>query len=247
MPIPVHPKPRREDPETVIASPTSSPTPEGPPISFAPPVHEPAHESTPKRQAREGPDGDPSVDVVNDVEPTTLKNPVCGSSTQNLRDDEAKQTNVTHCVPAHLFNIGTEVGCQKIKEEKQSQSKDFDRDELAWRSIGSGSWARTFVGATRLPLTTKSGPCSADVFRRIVRDARTGKVIVDCYVDDVPDAALARVLPQPCDIRVELVTRDAAKWFKTKGPDVVEIYSPPRIVQEAGLRTYGGKRLKLGW
>ena len=29
--------------------------------------------------------------------------------------------------------------------------------------------------------------------------------------------------------------------------DVCELYSPPRIVQEAGLRSYGGKRLRPGW
>ena len=32
-----------------------------------------------------------------------------------------------------------------------------------------------------------------------------------------------------------------------KGPDVVELYSPPRVAQEAGLRAYGGTKLKPGW
>ena len=44
-----------------------------------------------------------------------------------------------------------------------------------------------------------------------------------------------------------MVTKDASKWFKKFGPDVVEMYSPPRIVQEAGLRCYAGKRLRPGW
>ena len=42
------------------------------------------------------------------------------------------------------------------------------------------------------------------------------------------------------NIRVELVMKDAAKWFRNAGPDISEIYSPPRIAQEAGLRTYAG-------
>ena len=41
--------------------------------------------------------------------------------------------------------------------------------------------------------------------------------------------------------------RDAAKWYRTRGPDVFELDSPPRIVREAGLRAYAGKRLKPGW
>ena len=54
-------------------------------------------------------------------------------------------------------------------------------------------------------------------------------------------------LDRPRDIIVELTMRDAAKWFKQKGADIVEVYSPPRVVREAGLRVYGGKRLKPGW
>ena len=41
--------------------------------------------------------------------------------------------------------------------------------------------------------------------------------------------------------------QEAAKWYRTKGPDVIERYSPPRIVREAGLRACAGKRLKPGW
>ena len=32
-----------------------------------------------------------------------------------------------------------------------------------------------------------------------------------------------------------------------KGADVVEVYSQPRIAQEASLRYYGGTELKAGW
>ena len=44
-----------------------------------------------------------------------------------------------------------------------------------------------------------------------------------------------------------MIMRDAAKWYCTKVLDVVELYSPLRIVQEAGLRAYAGQRLKPGW
>ena len=41
--------------------------------------------------------------------------------------------------------------------------------------------------------------------------------------------------------------RGAAKWYLTKGPDIVELYSPLRIVSEASLRAYSGMILKPGW
>ena len=41
--------------------------------------------------------------------------------------------------------------------------------------------------------------------------------------------------------------KDAAKRFLQLGPDVSELYCPPRMVQEAGLRSYGGRTLKPGW
>ena len=65
-------------------------------------------------------------------------------------------------------------------------------------------------------------------------------MIDHAYVDDIPDSDLANVFDPPRDVQVELVMRDAPKWYKTKGPDVVELYSPPRIVREAGLLAYGG-------
>ena len=40
---------------------------------------------------------------------------------------------------------------------------------------------------------------------------------------------------------------DVAKCLRQKDADVAEIDSPPRIAQEAGLRTYVGRRLRLGW
>ena len=83
--------------------------------------------------------------------------------------------------------------------------------------------------------------------RRNVRDALTNQLIDDCYIDDTTDADINRQLLQPRDVRVELIMRDAAKWHRTRGPDVVEVYSPPRIVRRAGLRAYAGERARPGW
>ena len=119
-------------------------------------------------------------------------------------------------------------------------------EELQWKQIGSGMWARSFVGMTKLLTTTRSGPQESEVQRRIVRNVDTGKILDDCVPDDTVDEKLYRTI-EKTNIRVELVMKDAAKWFRIQGPDISEIYSPPRIAQEAGLRTYGGKVLKPGW
>ena len=121
------------------------------------------------------------------------------------------------------------------------------QEELEWREIGSGMWARSFIGMSRLLTTTRSGPCESEVKRRIIRNADTGKLIDDCEPEHVSDEKLFRDMKEKTNIRVELIMKNAAKWFKTAGPDVSEIYSPPRIAQEAGLRTYAGLRLRPGW
>ena len=58
---------------------------------------------------------------------------------------------------------------------------------------------------------------------------------------------MLRQLHAPTPIRIEVIMRDAAKWFRQKDADVSEMYSPPRSVQETGLRSYGGRRLRPGW
>ena len=113
-------------------------------------------------------------------------------------------------------------------------------DELHWRQIGSGAWARTFIDAGMLELSTKVGPCKVDIQRRIVRNAITGKLSNDSRPNDIDDKTMLRHLPEETRIRVELIMNDAAKCFRQKDADVAEIDSPPRIVQEAGLRAYGG-------
>ena len=76
---------------------------------------------------------------------------------------------------------------------------------------------------------------------------RTGKVLHDCSPDNTHDAELEKDLPSPTDIRVELTLKKAPEMFRRLNSDVAEVFSPPRIAQEAGLRKYGGKVLRPGW
>ena len=61
----------------------------------------------------------------------------------------------------------------------------------------------------------------------------------------VPDAELQRPLPEPDDIRVELVLRGAQSLYQRKAPDIAEVYSNPRVCQEATGQLYHGMKLKL--
>ena len=87
----------------------------------------------------------------------------------------------------------------------------------------------------------------SDVFKRITHNLKTGHVIDECVIDDVPDAILHRPLAQPTDIRVELIMKGALKMFETKNVDVAEVFSPPRVAQEAVMSSYDGARLTPGW
>ena len=40
---------------------------------------------------------------------------------------------------------------------------------------------------------------------------------------------------------------DALAMYERKGADVVELYSQPRIAQEAAIRKYGNTDLTAGW
>ena len=86
-----------------------------------------------------------------------------------------------------------------------------------------------------------------DVQHRKIWSLATGKVIDECYVDDTSDDRLHRKLSQPEEIRVEITLRDAVKMCERKGPDVVEIFSQPRICQEAAGRRYEGMELVPGY
>ena len=127
------------------------------------------------------------------------------------------------------------------------KTSEISEDELKWHNIGSGMFAKTFKQVSQLPLTSKGGPVACDVHRRIVRSLSSGKVIDDCIVDDVSDAILHRKIPAVEDVRVELVMKDALAMYSRKGSDVVELYSQPRIAQEAAIRRYGKTELIAGW
>ena len=49
------------------------------------------------------------------------------------------------------------------------------------------------------------------------------------------------------DIRVELTLKNALKLFEWKGPDVVEIFSQPRLCQKSTGRSFGGTTLRPGF
>ena len=86
-----------------------------------------------------------------------------------------------------------------------------------------------------------------DIHTRTVRNLDTGRIIDQCVVEDTPDAILYRELPHSANIRVELVLKDAVSMYQRKGADVVEVFSQPRIAQEAAMRPYGGTHLVPGW
>ena len=119
--------------------------------------------------------------------------------------------------------------------------------EMSWKYVGTGVYSRTFPNANKLITTTKTGPCMDDVHTRTVRDAKTGAIIDECIVEDTPDDVMHRKLPRPRDIRVELTMRKARPMFEAKGADIAEVYSPPRIAQEAAMKSYHGVRLHPGW
>ena len=100
--------------------------------------------------------------------------------------------------------------------------------ETKWKDIGSGIFAKTFKGVSKLPVTSSDiqwGPPECDVYRRVVRSLSTGKMIDDCIVEDVDDRVLRRPIPVPDDLRAELIMRDALSMYQRKGADVVELYS----------------------
>ena len=80
-------------------------------------------------------------------------------------------------------------------------------------------------------ITTRGGPCESDVERGVVRDAVTGKLIGDCRPADTTACELMRRLLEATCIRVELLTRDTAKWLKQINAAVAELYSLPRTMR----------------
>ena len=144
-------------------------------------------------------------------------------------------------------NLSSREGPLTTHPGPKVRREEIDKSELTWKDIGSGTVARTFIGAKNLQVSTRGGPPECDVHRRTVWNLGTGRIVDDCIVDDTPDATLYRELPVEMDIRVELVLKDAVSMYQRKGADVVEVFSQPRIAQEAAMRPYGGTQLSPGW
>ena len=87
----------------------------------------------------------------------------------------------------------------------------------------------------------------SDIVTRVIRDADSGKIIDESITDDTSDDVMHRKMPIPRNIRVEVTVRKAQSMFEATGADIAEIYSPPRIVQEATMERYHGMALKPGW
>ena len=119
--------------------------------------------------------------------------------------------------------------------------------DTQWHDVGSGTFSKTFIGARKMPATTRSGPPLCDVHRRTIWSLTRGCVIDDCVVEDTPDRILYRDMEFEDDIRVELTMKSAEEMYRKKGADIVEVYSQPRISQEAAMYSQNGMRLKPGW
>ena len=84
----------------------------------------------------------------------------------------------------------------------RTSTKNIKPRDLVWRDIGSGTMAKTFVGATHLWTTTKNGPRMSEIKVRRIWSLTSGKLIDECEVDMVADEVLRRPLAKPDDIRV---------------------------------------------
>ena len=127
---------------------------------------------------------------------------------------------------------------------KAEEVKVKDRQ---WLNIGSGIMSRVFMNADRMVTTTKSGPPMSDIKTRRIWSLTTGRMIDEAEVEDVADKILHRPLSKPDNIRVELVLKNAMALYERRGPDVAEIFSQPRVCQEAAGATFEGVNLRPGW
>ena len=116
-----------------------------------------------------------------------------------------------------------------------------------WHDIGSGTFSKTFMNVDRMPTTTKSGPPMCDIHRRSIWILTRGCVIDDCIVDDTPGQVLHRPIGHNDNVRVELVMKGTMEMYRRKGADIVEVYSQPRIAQEATMFAKDGLKLNPGW
>ena len=164
-----------------------------------------------------------------------------------LKDEDAKRRR-TISKPRPDFE---KAGCARVRQvlavedyenhpSSVMREEEIETEELRWMNIGSSIFARTFKNVGSLRAITKVGQSENDIYRRVVRSLSPRKVIEYCFVDDVSDKELRRKSPSADKVRVELTVRNALSLYQVKGADVVDVYSQPRIAQEASLRYHGG-------
>ena len=112
---------------------------------------------------------------------------------------------------------------------------------------GNGCWSRTIMGAQRLVTTSCGGPSIKDTIRRKIRDVHACEVIDECEPENAPDRVVHRELKHARGIRIEVQVRQSDKLFGKYGPDVSKVFSPPRVVHDAGVQRYLGLNLHPGW
>ena len=86
-----------------------------------------------------------------------------------------------------------------------------------------------------------------DIAKRTIWCLKAGKMLDECIIDDTPDDCLHRKLDKVTDIRVEVEVKGSLDLFKSIGSDIVELYSQPRVAQEATAKRREGVDLIPGW
>ena len=161
--------------------------------------------------------------------------------------DEADDSSRANRDAADMSAVDDGVRRRRSHPAPRHRDGRFSPGDLEWKDVGSGVVSKTFPQMVRMVTTSREEPAISDIHRRVITSLTTGKVIDDCVIDDVCDDELNRVMPYPDDVRIELTLKGAIKMFEVVGPDVAEIYSVPRIAQEAAVRKYGDIDLKPGW
>ena len=124
-----------------------------------------------------------------------------GSSSRRLAgtDDGSRspEENVEHsdktgAVPKPMQFSEPAVDSVSAHPGQIVERKDIVSEDLQWRDIGSGTFAKTIRGATKLVTTTRSGPTMSDIDKRTTWSLSTGQMIDECVVDDVRDTVLHR-------------------------------------------------------
>ena len=167
---------------------------------------------------------------------------------QQLQDQDAQ--GLTAGMPKPVYGLeypGPNAGDIRNHPGPKMESAEIKSRDHKWVDIGSGMVSRIFTDADRVVTATKSGPPMCDIKTRRIWSLTTGRLLDEADVENVPDKVLHLRLKTRDNIRVELVLKDAIALFERKGPDVAEIFSQPRVCQEAGCREYQGATLRPGW